>query len=366
MKAIVRLWIVGLVFSIIQPSFAWSAKEHIMLTRMAARSLMDDPATPVEMKTWLAPALAEVGDQSAEEQFFMTRKVGKNPEGYTGLLKYAYQPDIHQFGDPRDSRVAPFDVHEKLLHFIDLELFITGDTKRGYRDDLSNRPPLEAIPRVMSDERFKQAGMLPFRVEYCYGKLVDAIRAGRLNGSEQLLEAEEDSATRWAGYIAHYLEDNTQPHHSTIDYKSQSYFKIPRKSPNAHNEIEFRMVDDEVEEFPELRREYWALFMQALENAHDPIETDDLFVATLQVAMRSYEALPLIGAAAVHAHVPVEGNKADKIDTVKFFRYEGTLHGRKTSVMQMKAHQQAWAVKRVARVWRAAWTEATGTEATGR
>lgn len=339
-------------------ALAWSAKEHIMLTRIAARELIGDPDTPVEMKEWLKPALKDVPDLQAEEHYFMTAKVGKEPQGYSGLLKFAFQPDIHQFNDPRSSKVAPFNVHERMLHFIDIELFLKGDAKRGYKDDLSSKPSADDIPRDMTDPRYQQAGMLPIRVEYCVGKLVDAIRAGRMSESSQKLEAEEDSATRWAGYLAHYAEDNTQPQHATIDYKSASYFKNSRKAPNVHNEIEFRMIDDETDDFPELRKAYWPMLVKALQTVKDPVASDDPFLSTLEVSLKSYDALPLIGAAAREALVASSDNQPDKVDTVKFFRHAGTWNGQTATVMEMKAHQQAWAVQRVKRLWLKAWRDA--------
>jgi len=354
-----RLWIALLLVGAQSSAFAWSAKEHIMLTRMAARELISEPGTPAEMKEWLQQAIADVPDMAAEEKYFLTAKVGKEPKGLSGLLMYAFLPDIHQFRDRRDSKVQPFNVHERMLHFIDVELFIKGKGQREYKDNLSNKPAIEDIPHDMNDPRYQQAGMLPLRMEYCMAKLVDAIKAGRMNDSAEQLEKEDDSATRWAGYLAHYAEDNTQPQHATIDYKSASYFKNPRKAPNVHSEVEFRMVDDEVDEFPQLRRDYWALLVKELETAKDTTPSDDPFGATIEVSLRSYDALPLIGAAARQALIDLPGNGADKIDTEKFFRYLGKWNGGESTVMQMKAHQQAWAVKRVKRLWVKAWQDAS-------
>ena len=65
-------------------------------------------------------------------------------------------------------------------------------------------------------------------------------------------------------------------------------------------------------------------------------------------------------AVAVASAVLVAGRDAtaDKFDTETFFRTRGTFMGREMSVMEMKAYQQAWAVKRVQRLWRRAWDEA--------
>ena len=34
-----------------------------------------------------------------------------------------------------------------------------------------------------------------------------------------------------------YAQDNTQPHHATADYKSESYFADKRRPPNVHSEM---------------------------------------------------------------------------------------------------------------------------------
>ena len=35
------------------PASAWSYKEHVFMTRLAVQRLMNDPATPDDMKAWL-------------------------------------------------------------------------------------------------------------------------------------------------------------------------------------------------------------------------------------------------------------------------------------------------------------------------
>ena len=49
---------------------------------------------------------------------------------------------------------------------------------------------------------------------------------------------------------------------------------------------------------------------------------------------------------------------AGEFDAVKFAGFKGTYLGREMTVSEMKAHQLAWAVKRVERVWLRAWKEA--------
>ena len=347
------------------PLMAWSTKEHIQLTRIAAARLIADEKTPPAMKQWLRDVTPEILDMEGERKWFMERRQGIVPRGVDGILYWAVMPDTMNLIEGRDGpKVAPFGVSEFNLHFIDVELFLPGDQKRAYRHDLSSKPKLSDIPRDMKDPRYQQAGMLPFRVEDSYNKLVAQLRAGRMNDKPGQLPRDEHAA-KWAGYLAHYLTNNTQPQHATIDYKSAAYFADKRRSPNVHSQLEFMMADDDVDDHMALREEFWPLFAKALEEVRDPIETDDLFVATNQVALASYDALPLIGVAAMAAMKqggtpdnPQGAAAAEKFDIEIFFRHRGQFQGREMSVMEMKARQQAWAVKRMERVWRRAWDEA--------
>ena len=152
----------------------------------------------------------------------------------------------------------------------------------------------------MSDEGFIQAGMLPFRIEQCYNELVKSIHENRLN-ARTLEEQEGKTAIYWAAYLAHYLGDNTQPEHASIDYKNQSYFANKTRSPNVHAEVEYRMCDDEKEDYMDLRKEFWPVFVKQIDAFKDPVKSKDLFQSCLEISMQSYEAMPLIGVAAMCA-----------------------------------------------------------------
>ena len=346
-------------------ALAWSSKEHAQFARMAAERIVADPTTPPALKAWLSQATPGMLDEAGEKDYFLHTRVYPAKLHFQGITEWATVPDEHALHDPGNWRVEPFGVHEKQLHFIDLELLLPPAEKKGYRPDLSGKPRLESIPRDMHDPRFIQAGMLPFRVQYCYDKLVESIRAGRLLQTTQKLEREDDSAARWAGYLAHYLADNTQPQHATLDYKSAYYFPRNHRPPNVHAEVEYRMCDDEKQDFPQLREEFWPLFVGSLKTVKDPSDTGDLFTATLEISLYSYDALPMIGQAAAGAFVPPpNGGSGGQIDTEKFFRTRGTFRGQEMSVMQMKADQTALAVLRIEKIWRRAWEEANRSAAT--
>jgi hypothetical protein len=346
-------------------AFAWGHKEHIQLTRIAVGRLLADPATPEAMKAWLRSITPNVYDMTQEEQFFLKGKIGdtKDGAGLTGIEYWAIAPDL--FAKDKNTKIEPYNSPERPLHFIDLELVLPAATKKGYRHDLSGKPKIDEIPRDLKDERYVQAGYLPFRVEESYNKLVAAIKDGKLAPADPKSREWNESALRWAGYLAHYIGDNFQPHHATIDFQSKSYFANRQKAPNIHNEMEFRMNDDDKDDFADVRPVFWAAFVKELATAKDDAPIADQWKASLEVSFKAYDALPLIGLAAMKAagqggtpDAP-KGDITGKFDSRAFFNFRGTYDGREMSVMEMKAHQQALAVVRIQKLLRQAWDEGT-------
>ncbi len=347
------------------PGRAWSNKEHIELTRIAAQRLVADPQTPSAMKEWLKKACPERLDPEKERDYFLKQRVGLIVRGVSGLPYWATVPDM--MAALSDKKIEPFGVNERMLHYIDLEQFVREEPKRRYRHDLSNKPFDFDIPPSMKDDpitkenKWKRAGMLPFRIEQCYAQLVLALREKRFIDQPGQFPRDEHAA-KWAGFLAHYVEDNTQPQHATEDYKSRSYFADKRNAPDVHWDFEGRLSDAEEADYPELRREFWGMFLKMLDEVKDPADNDDLVAATVEVSLASYDALPLIGVAAMKAYRqggtpddPV--GKIGKFDAEIFFHVRGEYQGRFMTLMEMKAYQMAWAEKRVERLWRRAWDE---------
>src|SRR2546426_6773060 len=137
----------------------WSTKEHIQLTRIAIERLIDDPTTPPDMKQWLRDSTPGVLNMDAERKWFMEQRQGIVPRGADGIAYWCVIPDTTVLieGRGEEKKVEPFGVPERLLHYIDLELFVTGDQKREYRHDLSGKPKLENIPHDIKDPRYIQA-----------------------------------------------------------------------------------------------------------------------------------------------------------------------------------------------------------------
>jgi hypothetical protein len=344
------------------PAFGWSNKEHLQFARIAAERLIADPKTPPAMKDWLRRGVARPRDMAAERAYFMTERVGLITRTEDPLPYWATMPDMVALTDLPSKKVEPWGVTERLLHYVDLEFFVADETKRSYAHDLSGKPKSTDVPDDPKDPRWARAGMLPFRVRECYGEMVKAIRAGR-PADEPGQYPRDEHAVKWAGYLAHYAADNTQPQHATVDYKSSAYFADKRKAPNVHAEMEYRMCDDAAEDYADLRAEFWPQFEKALGEMKDPVETTDVFRGTVEVSCASYEALPLIGLAAMaaskQAGTPEKPQgPAEAFDTRVFFRFKGPYRGGQSTVMEMKARQAAWAVLRIERLWLQAWAEA--------
>lgn len=351
----------------ITPVQAWGTKEHILLTRLAVIRIVQDPTAPEELKTFLRSVMPEAGDLQAQQDYFMTARLGAEPRGLSGLEFWVVEPDIRANRD-REIKIEPFGVPERLLHFVDVEYLHSDVNRQVYRHDLSNRLDVSDVPTQFTDKRFQKAGLLPFAVQRSYEKLVQALKDKRLTADPARPE-DQDHAVRWLGSLAHYAQDNTQPHHATADYKSASYFADKRKAPNVHSEMEWRMNDDEKESFPDLRSDYWEVLVRSLDQLkQDPFEKrGDVWWETLLVSDASYGYLPAIGLAAMSAsgqkgtpEQPV--GPCGPIDTRAFFRFEAPVGDQNMSLLEIKARQQALAVVRTAGLIRRAWDSAYGTQ----
>ncbi|MGF1633685.1 MAG: hypothetical protein ACFCVE_07525 [Phycisphaerae bacterium] len=324
------------------PAFAWSHKEHIMLTRLAALRLQQRDDVPADLKAWLAKHSPEAESLEAVRQFWLEAEVGAEPtrDAVPGALAWwAIRPDLAK-GEPNGRDPLPlFGVREAKLHFIDLELLLPDDEPRQYRHDLSAKPAVDAVPNDAADARYLQAGKLPFAV---------ALYARRL---AELFPA--DHALPAAGYLAHYVQDNTQPHHATIDFRSRTYFGKAGRAPDVHAQMEW--VHAESPEMRDSRARTWDAMLTALAEPPQKM-ADDAFVATVEIASKSYDHLPLIGLAAMHAADQAGTPEAPEgppgtFDTAAFYAFEQDG----LSVELMKARQLARAVQRTEQVWLDAW-----------
>ena len=333
-------------------SFAWSAKEHILLARCAARGLLENPAVPADMKQWLREAQPLLGDMESERQFLISGRVGTNPHGVDGLAFWAVFPDL--IG--REQKTAPWGIAEGQLHFIDLEHFMPKVADRTFAADLSHKPKLQNIPRDAKDTRWAKAGMLPFRLENCYQQTVKHLRAGRLMDKPGVFPRDEH-AVKWAGMLAHYAADNTMPMHATAGYQAASFFAGISNAPKVHFDMEYKLIDDDRVDYPQIRQALWEAFVAELKSVPAADAEGDVWAASVKISLGSYDALPLIGQAARAAYLDDSG-KLKPFDADAFVNYSGEVAGLKTTLLQMKAHQWALAKQWIEAVWLQAWRDA--------
>ena len=222
--------------------------------------------------------------------------------------------------------------------------------------NLSHKPRLADIPRDVKDPRYIKAGFLPFRIEDCYRQMISNLRAGRLIDKPGQYPRDEH-ATKWAGYLAHYAADNLMPMHATVDYQAYSFFPGLAKPPKVHFDMEFRLVDDEAADYMALREEFWTVLVKEIADARMPSDEQDIWLASVQIALQSYDALPMIGQAARGAYLKPDG-KLKPFDATAFFSYRGQYEGQAISLLQLKARQMARAVRWIEHLWIQAWREA--------
>jgi hypothetical protein len=191
--------------------------------------------------------------------------------------------------------------------------------------------------------------------------------------------------------LAHYVEDSYQPHHSTLDFNSVSYLigrikQLPAttqpsaalvaglrlaSSINPHGDLEYQLFENTHPPRDRLRAEFWADLLADIDelaanpatqpNSAQPTSTQlisaqsfDPFRWDLHILSDSYDYLPLVGHAAQAAYA------SGSFDAGAFFDFEGVVHGRRMTIIQLKALQNAKAVLAVEKCYRLAWAAGHG------
>ena len=350
----------------------WSHQQHILLTRLSAARLLADPATPPPLAAFLHAHLSTDDlTPAACQRLAVSDVVGDDPDTVAhGLDRWATVPDQVRRQPAGQAKLPPFDAVEDVMHNLGAESF--NGTDHQYHDDGSGRPDFaKDVPFDAADARYRRGGFLPLRTQQCYVNLVNAIKAG-----------DDAAQLKWAGYLAHYLQDSTQPHHATVDTKSVSYLagRVPGvpaaasrpsalplarlpKGVNPHTDMEYTLFASADEPRATFRRQYWAELDAALSAAAPPplsvahpvpphATVDGLFRLDLMVLNDSYDGLPLIGRAAA------AGYRTGALDVTAFYGFAGTVDGRPTTVVGLMADRNAAAVRQVAVVFRSAWADA--------
>lgn len=348
------------------PLLAWSHQGHIVCTRLAALRIINDETAPAELREFLRRNMPY--DLDAVKRTVLGENVGAQARDHqTGLDGYSTLPDRIQDTDEGKQKIEPYGAPEAKMHFCDLEFFAKDPQ---FKPDLSSKPKREDIPRDVKDPRWLAAGFIPLRLDESYKNLVTAFGAKNkpINNTD---------AAKWTGYLAHYLEDCTQPHHSTIDFKSLSYLagKVPSvrtiktdlsnggvsvsyradRDVNPHGDLEFQLFENANEPRKTWREDFWreltARIDKISKDAPSPDKFDG-FEKSLDILFDSYTYLPAVGKAAQAAYA------TGKFDAEAFFTSKDTVNGEELTIIQLMAERKARAVIEVEHAIRAAWNEA--------
>ncbi len=352
------------------PARGWSHQQHILMLRLTGARLLADPATPPPLAAFLRAHLsADDLTPAALERLAVTDVVGDDPNAVAhGLDRWVTVPDQVRRKPEGKAVLPPYGATEDSMHNLGAESFDHGD--HLYHDDGTGKPDLAAdVPNDVHDPRYHRGGFVPLRTQECYTNLVHAIRAG--DAAAQL---------KWAGYLAHYVQDSTQPQHATVDTKSVAYLaghvpgvpaaasrpanaalaeaRLP-KGINPHTDMEYTLFASAAEPLATYRKLYWAELRHGLAAdvplaaAHPvPPGPDGVFRLDLTVLSDSYDALPLVGHAAAAAY------RTGTFDPAAFYGFAGPVDGTDTTVAKLMGDRNAAAVRQVERLYRSAWAKA--------
>ena len=357
------------------PALGWSHQQHILMTRLTAARLLADPATPPPLAAFLRANLTAADlTPVALEKLAVIDVVGDDPNAVAhGLDRWVTVPDQVRRKPEGKVKLAPYDATEDSMHNLGAESFTTaGD--HLYHDDGTGKPDFAtAIPFDPHDPRYRRGGFIPLRAQECYDNLVTAIKANDAPGQ-----------LKWAGYLAHYVQDSTQPQHATVDTKSVTYLaghvpgvpaaatrpanaglaeaRLP-KGMNPHTDMEYTLFASAAEPLATYRRAYWRELSTALSAPTPPplaaarpvppsATTDGVFHLDLSILSDSYDALPLVGHAAAAAY------RTGTFDPAAFYGHAGPVDGHDTTVTALMADRNAAAVRQVELLYRSAWADA--------
>ncbi len=359
------------------PALGWSHQQHILMTRLTCDRLIGDPATPAGLRAFLSANLpAADRTPAALERLAVTDVVGDAPNAFAhGLDRWTTVPDQVRRLPEGKVKLNLYGATEDSMHNLGAESFTaTGD--HLYHDDGSGKPDLARdVPMDAADPRYRRGGYVPLRAQQCYDDLVKALGPGDA-------PADPAAAVKWAGYLAHYVQDSTQPQHATVDTKSVTYLaghvpgipaaatrpanaglaeaRLP-KGINPHTDMEYTLFASAAEPLATYRRAYWAELQSALATdaplaqVH-PVPpnatTDGVFHLDLTVLGDSYDALPLVGHAAAAAY------RTGTFDPAAFYGHAGQVDGHDTTVAKLIGDRNAAAVREVGLLYRAAWADA--------
>jgi TonB family protein len=168
-------------------SFAWGAKGHRMINRLAAEAL------PASMPAFM-----------------------RTPQAIQELTYLGPEPD--RWRSPAEPQL---DAAQAPDHYIDLELAdrLAPLPRERYQFIAKAYAYIAAHPSEARQMRPEHIGFQPYITEEVWQRLKSAMRDYRqLKAQHQNVRPVEDAILFYAGWLGHYVADGSQPLHTTIQY----------------------------------------------------------------------------------------------------------------------------------------------------
>jgi flagellar hook-basal body complex protein FliE len=320
-------------------TFAWSGKGHVIITRTAAKLLIEDPKTPTELKAILIEGLGDKEKLNQLESYVNNTNNLRNFDA--GLDSFSIRPDTLTASK---SPIPAFGILEPLTHYLDMEFFHPIPEKQKFLPDGSNKITPKDLPRNPKDERYLKAGFITFRAEQSYKSLVASLRDNYSN----------DQVFLWMGYLSHYISDAHQPFHSTVDYLGHecSCNKDRQEKHNFHGDMEGLLFEDLSQTGKEHREKFLKYFKDAITKLNKKEENLDPYLVVQDALFSGYDYLPMLCRA---------GDAAlgkEKFDAKIWFNYKEKKDNREISILEMKAELMAESTVKIRNLIIQAWNEA--------
>ncbi len=335
----VTILVIALVAHLPVSTLAWSAKGHVIITRMAVKLLLDDPQTPVELKNILKEGIGNNSKLVNLEDYTVSKDNSYSFD--SGLDSFSIRPDELT---ATKSPVPAFDSSEPIMHFLDSEVFHPNPEKRKFASDGSNKVKPEDLPRNPKDERYKKYGMITFRTEQSYNSLVESFQVNYSN----------DQVFLWVGYLSHYVSDSYQPFHSTIGYLG---YECPcnerrEKKHNFHHDLEGLLFEDDSKMGQKNREKFWQYFSDAIkEYKQEQVGRLDPYLVSQEALLTGYDYLPML----CNAGQVALGENEFQADV--WFNYQEKIANKEVSILQLKAQRMAQATIKLKTLILQAWKD---------
>ncbi len=320
---------------------AWARKEHVFITRVAVKLLLDQASTPPALQALLREGLGNTDKIADLEKFVL--EVEETLRLDAGLDLYSFRPDelvgLH-------SLVPGFDSTEEKMHYLDTDEFNPQRSRQVFAADGSNKVLARSLPRNPRDPRYKSAGFVTFRAEQCYKSLIASLKTNYSN--EQVF--------LWLGYLSHYISDSYQPYHSTIDYQGFNCACNVAREPKHrfHGDMEGLLFRDTRAGAEALRLQFWQYFQAALNRDIYGASKKrlDPYLVSQSALLSGYDYLPMLCRAGEVALAQGE------FDADAWFNYSEMVGKHKLTLLELKAARMAEASLVLNRLILQAWQEA--------